>query len=110
MIRAALILAITLIAGAAAAQEPMTPPSSAGPSTIAPAQGPPPARTPPSPEMKSARKAARQACMPDAAKLCASVEPGHGALMQCLRAHKAELSPDCGSALHAVRELRKAEG
>jgi hypothetical protein len=48
--------------------------------------------------------------MPDAAKLCASVEPGHGALMQCLRAHKTELSPDCGSALHAVREARKAEG
>jgi hypothetical protein len=102
MLRPVLIIAAALFAGAAAAQE--APPPSAG----AAATGA--AHAPPSPEMRAARKAARQACMPDATKLCASVEPGHGALMQCLRAHRADLSEGCGSALRAVREARRTEG
>jgi hypothetical protein len=34
-------------------------------------------------------------CMADAARLCPNVEPGGGAQMQCLKAHKEELSPAC---------------
>jgi hypothetical protein len=34
-------------------------------------------------------------CMGDAARLCADVEPGGGAQMQCLKMHKDELSPAC---------------
>ena len=34
-------------------------------------------------------------CMADAARLCAGVEPGGGAQMQCLKAHQKELSPAC---------------
>jgi hypothetical protein len=34
-------------------------------------------------------------CMADAARLCPDVEPGGGAQMQCLKAHKEELSPAC---------------
>jgi hypothetical protein len=34
-------------------------------------------------------------CMADAARLCAGIEPGGGAQMECLKAHKDELSPAC---------------
>lgn len=34
-------------------------------------------------------------CMADAARLCPDVEPGGGAQLQCLKAHKTELSPAC---------------
>jgi BASS family bile acid:Na+ symporter len=34
-------------------------------------------------------------CMADAARLCSNVEPGGGAQMTCLKAHKEELSPAC---------------
>jgi hypothetical protein len=36
-----------------------------------------------------------RACMADAARLCAGVEPGGGAQVECLKAHKDELSPAC---------------
>jgi hypothetical protein len=34
-------------------------------------------------------------CMADAARLCAGIEPGGGAQMECLKSHKDELSPAC---------------
>lgn len=34
-------------------------------------------------------------CMADAARLCPDVQPGGGAQIQCLKAHKEELSPAC---------------
>lgn len=34
-------------------------------------------------------------CMADAARLCANIEPGGGAQMQCLKAHEDEVSPAC---------------
>ena len=34
-------------------------------------------------------------CMADAARLCPNIEPGGGAQMECLKAHKDELSPAC---------------
>jgi hypothetical protein len=43
----------------------------------------------------SAAYAQDKPCMADAARLCPNVEPGGGAQMQCLKAHKEELSPAC---------------
>jgi hypothetical protein len=34
-------------------------------------------------------------CMADAARLCPDTEPGGGAQIQCLKAHKEQLSPEC---------------
>lgn len=34
-------------------------------------------------------------CAADAARLCSQVEPGGGAQIACLKAHKSELSPAC---------------
>jgi hypothetical protein len=34
-------------------------------------------------------------CMADAARLCAGIEPGGGAQIECLKAHKDEVSPAC---------------
>jgi len=34
-------------------------------------------------------------CMADAARLCKGIEPGGGAQMECLKAHRDELSPAC---------------
>jgi hypothetical protein len=42
-------------------------------------------------------------CNPDAQKLCADVEAGHGAKMKCLSAHEAELSPECKERITAVK-------
>jgi hypothetical protein len=40
-------------------------------------------------------RAQEKPCMADAARLCANVEPGGGGQIQCLKAHKDELSPAC---------------
>ena len=71
----------------------------------------PPATAPgmPSPSLKEARAKMRAACAADVQKFCAGVERGNGALRQCLRAHRAELSSDCVSARAGLRSLRAAE-
>ena len=43
----------------------------------------------------SAAGAQEKPCMADAARLCSDVEPGGGAQIACLKAHKSELSPAC---------------
>ena len=43
----------------------------------------------------SVAQAQDKPCMADAARLCANVEPGGGAQIACLKAHKSELSPAC---------------
>jgi hypothetical protein len=45
--------------------------------------------------MASTARAQERPCMADAARLCPNVEPGGGAQMECLKAHKEELSPGC---------------
>lgn len=45
--------------------------------------------------LAGAAGAQEKPCMADAARLCSSVEPGGGAQIQCLKAHKDELSPAC---------------
>ena len=43
----------------------------------------------------SVAQAQDKPCMADAARLCSDVEPGGGAQLACLKAHKSELSPAC---------------
>jgi hypothetical protein len=64
-------------------------------------------RAAPSPALLAARRAEHQACAADLTKFCAKVPRGCGRPMQCLRAHTAELSSVCTSAiaqLHAARQ------
>lgn len=46
--------------------------------------------------------AERAACTPDAFRLCSSVIPDMGKIIQCLRASKASLSPGCRAAYEAA--------
>lgn len=48
-----------------------------------------------------------QACKADVEKLCKGVEPGEGRIMQCMREHKAELSPACSEKLDRMGKRRK---
>jgi len=52
----------------------------------------------------SAQMDALGPCNADAQKLCAGVEPGHGAKMKCLSAHEAELAPECKERITAVKK------
>jgi len=51
----------------------------------------------------------RQACSADLQRLCAGIQPGGGRILQCIRTHKTELSPDCQSALAQAAEQMKAK-
>lgn len=42
------------------------------------------------------------ACRPDVEKFCSGVEPGGGRIIECLREHKAQLSPDCAKMFEAA--------
>jgi hypothetical protein len=97
-------LALLLLAGAAAA-EPPAPPAPPPPGAPGAPQAPD-GRPAPSPELRAARRAAREACLPDVQKLCASVPAGRGGAIQCLRAHASDLSEGCLSALKALRAAR----
>jgi hypothetical protein len=46
-------------------------------------------------EMHQKFQAAKAACQPDVQQFCQDVQPGGGRVMQCLRAHEAELSDAC---------------
>jgi hypothetical protein len=48
-------------------------------------------------EPQGAVAEAVRACRPDAQKLCKDVKPGGGRIAQCLKEHKAELSPECAA-------------
>jgi hypothetical protein len=89
------VLLLTLFCPAALAQNAVAPP------TAAPGA--------PSPSLKLARGKMHAACAADLEKFCAGVERGNGALRECLRAHRAELSSDCISARAGLRSLRAAE-
>jgi Spy/CpxP family protein refolding chaperone len=43
-------------------------------------------------------------CAADAKRLCPDTDPGHGAIMQCLHAHDADLSKECKDKIAAVRD------
>jgi len=48
----------------------------------------------------------RQACQSDAAKFCADVSAGRGAVAKCLRQHESELSAECKASLPQARSRR----
>jgi len=48
-------------------------------------------------------EAAREACQPDVAKLCADVKPGGHRVAACLRDHASELSQACQAAMPAKK-------
>jgi hypothetical protein len=50
----------------------------------------------------------RVACRADFQRLCPEATPGHGAVMQCLRGHMADVGPDCKSAIMAARDAARA--
>jgi hypothetical protein len=79
---------------------------------LAQGQAPQPGATgkgasPPSPELKAARQAMRQACMQDAHTLCGDAQPGGGKIMMCLRSHKDQVSDGCKSAVQHLRDVRR---
>jgi len=43
-------------------------------------------------------------CAADAQRLCADTDPGHGAIMGCLRDHGAELSKECKDKIALVKD------
>jgi hypothetical protein len=47
-------------------------------------------------------------CAADVQKFCASVQPGGGRIMECLKSHEADLSPAC-KAREAKGEARKEQ-
>lgn len=48
-----------------------------------------------------------QACGAEREKFCASVKPGGGRVVACLKQHQAELSPACQSAMGAMADCGK---
>jgi len=48
-------------------------------------------------------KELREACRTDLARFCAAVPSGGGGKMQCLKAHRAELSASCKAFLASAR-------
>ena len=61
----------------------------------------------PSPELKAARKAVRQACVEDIRALCAGAEPGGGKILMCLRSHQDQVSDGCKIATRHLRDVRR---
>jgi hypothetical protein len=47
------------------------------------------------------------ACQPDVQKFCADVQPGQGAVLECLDSHKSDLSPKCAGNMTEVRQTLK---
>lgn len=66
-----------------------------------------PGQAKPSPELRQARRAVRQACMEDIRTLCAGSEPGGGRVLMCLRSHKDQVSDGCKAATAHLREVRR---
>lgn len=49
----------------------------------------------------------RQACETEFNTICAGIQPGNGRLLQCLRAHPNEVSPNCKNTLISLRNQAK---
>ena len=48
-----------------------------------------------------------KACKSDREKFCPGLKPGDGKLVQCMKEHAADLSPECTSAIEAGKQARK---
>jgi Cysteine rich repeat len=56
----------------------------------------------------TAAEAQQGACKADVEKLCPGIQPGEGRILECLKSHKAEVSPGCTKHLKEVQaELKK---
>jgi hypothetical protein len=104
--RSTALLPLFLLAlSSAAAAQPA--PAQTAPAQPAPVSCPHPGRAEtPSPALIAARQAEHRACAADMTRLCANVPHGCGRPMQCLRAHTAELSADCTTAMTQLRAAR----
>ncbi|MGH6853137.1 MAG: cysteine rich repeat-containing protein [Methylocella sp.] len=49
----------------------------------------------------------RTYCMNDLKRLCNGIEPGGGRLLQCLKAHKKEMSVGCAQALQKLKAKKQ---
>ena len=49
--------------------------------------------------VETAAREVREACQPDAEKLCQGIRPGGGRILACLKSHEAELSGPCKAVL-----------
>ena len=67
------------------------------------------ARTAAADARQDRREAFRAACGGDVAKLCATVEKGHGKMVECIRGNEAQLSPACKSEVAALPAGRGAK-
>jgi hypothetical protein len=54
--------------------------------------------------------AVKQACQADVQKFCANVQPGGGAVTQCMRSHALGLSHQCRAAWVAQRHAQSSPG
>ena len=78
----------------------MPPPPPAPPPPGPPrSQYPPPAPPPAAMDQRAKGKQLAEACRPDLARFCASVPQGEGRKVQCLMAHRPELTKQCKAAL-----------
>jgi hypothetical protein len=50
----------------------------------------------------------KQACMADLQRMCPNATQGHGMFMQCFKGRMSEVSPDCKSAIDALKAERAA--
>jgi hypothetical protein len=55
----------------------------------------------------AAEQAHKGACKADVQKLCADVQPGEGRIIECLKTHQAELSPQCSTNMKAAQQAIK---
>jgi hypothetical protein len=95
-------LLLSLASAFAQTQVPVPPPAQQQPGGAGALGG-----AKPSPELKAARKAMRQACMQDIRALCTGTEPGGGKVMMCLRSHGEQVSDGCKAATRHLRDLRR---
>jgi hypothetical protein len=57
-------------------------------------------------QMKQRGRELHESCQDDVMKLCKDVKPGGGRILQCLKEHQDELSPECKEKLPAGRRGR----
>ncbi|HEY5993626.1 MAG TPA: cysteine rich repeat-containing protein [Gallionellaceae bacterium] len=58
-------------------------------------------------EFKEEAKEFHEACREDVQKQCKDVKPGEGRIVQCLKAHQAQLSPACREKFEQAAEKRR---
>jgi len=60
-------------------------------------------------EMKNRMGDFREACAGDVQKLCKDAQPGEGRIVNCLKEHEKELSPDCNATLEKGKGMHRGK-